>query len=55
MKKFYVSFTLAVDEEGNLLSSCLDDHQEDVLDLVTAIMYDIDDIRVENLTVKERT
>lgn len=54
MKSFSVTFVLKVEEENNILSSYDDAHVEDVYDLITDIMYDIDDIQVDNLVVKER-
>ena len=54
MKKFSIVFTLKVDEENNFLSAYEDNHEEDVHDLITNVMYDVDDVEIENLTVKER-
>lgn len=54
MKKFYVSFMITVDEDNNILSSYEDDHEDDIEDLITNVMYDVDDIKMENLSVKER-
>ena len=54
MKSFSVMFILRVDENNNFLSSYDNAHEEDVHDLITDIMYDVDDIEIENLIVKER-
>lgn len=54
MKKFSVMFMLVVDDENNILSSYDDSHEEDVYDLITDIMYDVDDAKIEGLMVKER-
>jgi hypothetical protein len=54
MKRFYVSFSLEVDEDNNILSSCDEDHQEDMYDLISNLLHDVDDTEVHNLTVKER-
>jgi hypothetical protein len=43
-----------MDEDNNILSSFDDSHEEDVYDLITNVMYDVDDIKIENLVVKER-
>jgi hypothetical protein len=55
MKKFSVMFTIKVDEENNHLSSFEDNHEEDLHDLITDVMYDVDDIEIENLNVKEKS
>lgn len=54
MKKFSIVFTIKVDEDNNFLSAYEDNHEEDVHDLITNVMYDVDDVEIENLTVKER-
>ena len=54
MKKFSVTFVLKVDEANNILSSYDDAHEEDVYDLISAVLYDIDDTEIDNLNVKER-
>jgi hypothetical protein len=54
MKKFSVTFVIEMDEDNNILSSFDDSHEEDVYDLITNVMYDVDDIKIENLVVKER-
>lgn len=55
MKKFNVSFLLKVEKDNYILSSIDDDHEEDVKDLVTDVMYDVDDTEITNLKVKERS
>ena len=54
MKKFSVVFLLKIDDENNILSSYESNHEEDVYDLISNVMYDVDDIEIENLVVKER-
>ena len=54
MKKFYVSFLVTVDDDNNILSSYDSNHEEDIHDLITNVMYDVDDVEIENLHVKER-
>lgn len=53
-KKFSVIFLLSVDEYNNVLSSLDDAHEDDIYDLIKQVFYDLDDIEVENLQVKER-
>jgi hypothetical protein len=54
MKKFSVTFVAKVDDNNNILSSYEDNHEQDIHDLVTDIIYDIDDVEIENLNVRER-
>ena len=54
MKKFSVTFVVEMDEDNNILSSFGDNHEEDVHDLITNVMYDVDDLKIDNLVVKER-
>ncbi len=53
-KTFSVMFMLNVDDDNNILSSSDEHHQEDVYDLITNVMYDVDDVTIRNLIVKER-
>ena len=43
-----------VTPEDNILSSDASSHGYDVTELIKNAMYDIDDIRIINLNVKER-
>lgn len=54
MRKFSVTFVVLVDEDNNFLSAYEDNHEEDVHDLITNVMYDVDDVKIENLNVKEK-
>ena len=54
MKKFSVTFVLKVDRNNNILSSYEDSHEQDIHDLITDVIYDVDDVEIENLNVKER-
>lgn len=54
MRKFSVTFLIKIEEENNILSSYEDNHEEDVHDLLKDVMYDVDDVEIENLVVKER-
>mgnify|MGYP000344859322 FL=1 len=53
-KTFSVTFLLHIDEANNILGSYEDAHTEDVSDLVTDTFYDIDDVNVQSILVKER-
>ena len=53
-KRFSVTFVLDVDEDNNFLSSVEEAHIDDVYDLIKDLFYDVDDVEVENITVKER-
>lgn len=53
-KRFSVTFVLDVDEDNNILSSVEEAHVDDVYDLVKDLFYDVDDVEIENITVKER-
>jgi hypothetical protein len=55
MKRFSVTFVLNVDNNNNILSSYEDNHEQDIYDLITDIIYDVDDVEIENLNVRERT
>ena len=53
-KSFSVTAIVTVDGSNNVLSSFEDSHEEDVRDLITDVFYDIDDIEISNVLVKER-
>ena len=53
-KTFGVTFSIVVDEDNNILGSYEDDHSKDVHDLLADIFYDIDDVKINNLVVKEK-
>jgi hypothetical protein len=54
MKKFSITFVAKVHDNNNLLSSFEDNHEQDIQDLIVNIIYDIDDVEIENLNVRER-
>ena len=54
IRKFSVTYVMEVDEDNNFLSSHEEGHTEDVHDLVSNVMHDIDDVKIHNLIVKER-
>ncbi len=53
-RKFSVTYVMEVDEDNNFLSAHEESHKEDVHDLVSNVMHDVDDIKIHNLSVKER-
>jgi hypothetical protein len=54
-KSFSVTAVVKVDSSNNVLSSFEDSHEEDVRDLITDVFYDVDDIEITNILVKERS
>jgi len=54
-RSFSITAVLKIDNTNNVLSSFEDSHEEDVRDLITDVFYDVDDIDVTNILVKERT
>ena len=53
-KSFHVNFTIEVDEYNNILSSLEANHEEDIQDLITDLFYDVDDVKVKNVSAQER-
>jgi hypothetical protein len=53
-KVFSVTLTVAIHDDNNVLSSYEDAHEDDVSDLITDVFFDIDDVKIKNITVKER-
>lgn len=53
-QRYSITFVLAVDREANFLSAVPDAHEDDVYDLIKDVFFDVDDVKVENLNVKER-
>ena len=54
IRKFRVTYVMEVDEDNNFLSAHEEGHTEDVHDLINNVMHDVDDIKIQNLIVKER-
>ena len=52
-KSFSVSFIMLIDKHNNILSSSEDTHAQDVADLIQDVMYDVDDIKIRSLVVRE--
>lgn len=53
-KAFHVNFTIEVDEYNNILSSLEANHEEDIQDLIIDLFYDVDDVKVKNVSAQER-
>jgi len=54
VKTFSVTLVLQIDEDNNILGAYEDAHTEDISDLVRNTFYDIDDVTVQNILIKER-
>jgi len=54
VKSFSVTFVLNIDDNNNILGSYEDAYTDDVSDLVVDTFYDIDDVTIQNILVKER-
>tara|TARA_R110000824_G_scaffold67749_4_gene175388 strand:+ start:336 stop:512 length:177 start_codon:yes stop_codon:yes gene_type:complete len=53
-RKFSATFVIEVDEENNILSSHEAHHNEDIRDLLDNLIFDIDDVKVYNIHVREQ-
>lgn len=53
-KTFIATLVLKIDFNNNILGAFEDAHEEYVHDLVVGTFYDLDDVEIENLTVKEK-
>ena len=53
-KTFSATMVLKVDSDNNVLGSYEEGHEDDVRDLVIDTFYDVDDVEIENLVVKEK-
>jgi len=53
-KKFSATMVLKVDSSNNVLGVYEKGHEDDVRDLVVDTFYDVDDVEIENLVVKEK-
>ena len=54
VKQFGVTMLVTVEDNNNILSSYEDAHEDDVRDMIVDTFYDVDDVEVKNLLVKER-
>tara|TARA_B100001094_G_C18146547_1_gene781087 strand:+ start:509 stop:688 length:180 start_codon:yes stop_codon:yes gene_type:complete len=53
-KSFSVTCNLDIDEDNNILGSHEESHSEDIHDMLVDTVYDIDDVSMTNLIVKEK-
>jgi len=53
-EKFSVTFVLSVDKSNNILSSHPMYYEEDIKDLINRVIYDIDDVEISNINVKDQ-
>lgn len=52
-RKFSATFVLDIDEKNNILSSHEMHHTEDIRDVIDNLFFDIDDVKVYNINVRE--
>lgn len=50
--KFHVSFILHVDKDNSHLSADASGYEEDVKDMLTQHLYEIDDVKVSDMEVE---
>ena len=53
-KKFSVTFVMAVDKSNNILSSYPAYYTDDIRDLIERLLYDVDDVKISNLNVRDQ-
>jgi hypothetical protein len=53
-EKFSVTFVLSVDKSNNILSSHPMYYEEDIKDLIERVIYDIDDVEISNINVRDQ-
>jgi|TARA_R110000796_G_scaffold42837_1_gene105561 hypothetical protein len=51
--KFSATFVVEVEKENNILSSHEVHHNEDIRDLLENLVFDIDDVTISNINVRE--
>ena len=54
VERFSVTFVLQIDKSNNILSSHSTYYEEDIKDLLTRVIYDIDDVEVTNINVRNQ-
>tara|TARA_R100000935_G_scaffold53759_1_gene81859 strand:- start:41 stop:214 length:174 start_codon:yes stop_codon:yes gene_type:complete len=52
-RKFSATFVVEVDDKNNILSSHEMHHNEDVKDLIENLVFDIDDVKIYNINIRE--
>ena len=53
-EKFSVTFVLSVDKSNNILSSHPMYYEVDIKDLINRVIYDIDDVEISNINVRDQ-
>ncbi len=53
-KKFSVTFVMTVDKSNNILSSYPAYYTDDIRDLIERLLYDVDDVKISNLNVRDQ-
>tara|TARA_R110000803_G_scaffold20288_1_gene52443 strand:+ start:652 stop:825 length:174 start_codon:yes stop_codon:yes gene_type:complete len=54
VEKFSVTFVLQIDKSNNILSSHHAYYEDDIKDLLTRLIYDIDDVEITNINVRDQ-
>jgi len=54
VERLSVTFVLQIDKSNNILSSHSTYYEEDIKDLLTRVIYDIDDVEVTNINVRDQ-
>ena len=52
-RKFSATFVVEVDDKNNILSSHEMHHNEDAKDLIENLVFDIDDVKIYNINIRE--
>jgi hypothetical protein len=52
--RFTIRIELKVDEDGNILSTTPQQHEEDIKELFQDLLYDVDDVTVETISVRKK-
>jgi len=52
--RFTIRIELNVEEDGNILSTTPQQHEEDIKELFQDLLYDVDDVTVETISVRKK-
>lgn len=52
--KFAVRVELNVEEDGNILSTTPSQYEEDIKELFSDLLYDVDDVKLINIDVRKK-
>ena len=52
--RFTVRIELKVDEDGNILSTTPSQYEEDIKELFSDLLYDVDDVTLTSIEVKRK-